>query len=306
MWGPGGETLWEWRFHLEEIAEEQGPNTPGPNTPGPDKPDPDHPGSDHAGPVQPGPAKRESFARLRDEEQRIAGGGRWSVDSSRRNCALTGEEIPRGTPFWTVLAPADPDAAPESAGPLTAFFSRQDYCDAAMDQMDSEIFFARWRTVIPEDEGPPKRVVNVASLLATFLELAEPSRISTPLAPADAEGPSTGSAGNSGGGSSGGANSGASEVPALEAPAEDSAVTHADSAMSPSGLSVERGIDRPRLAYLLALFLVRKRALVWEDHGDQGLKVREKSSGDSYQLISPDLDQRTLEEAIHELEALFS
>ena len=44
--------------------------------------------------------KKATFARLRDEEQRVAGGGRWSVDSSRRYCALTREEIPRGTPFW--------------------------------------------------------------------------------------------------------------------------------------------------------------------------------------------------------------
>ena len=31
---------------------------------------------------EPGGGKKATFARLRDEEQRVAGGGRWSVDSN--------------------------------------------------------------------------------------------------------------------------------------------------------------------------------------------------------------------------------
>jgi len=232
--------------------------------------------------------KKATFARLRDEEQRVAGGGRWSVDSSRRFCALTREEIPRGTPFWTVLAPADPGDAPESAGRLTAFFSRQDYCDEAMAQLDSSSFFARWRTVIPEESGPEKRVVNVASLLATFLELVEPlrSKSSGEEEAADEEGD--------------GSSFDPDSTP--ESPeGEDSGV----SALGSRGLQVDQSTDRLRLAYLLALFLVRKRALIWEDHDEELLKVREKASEEIYEIPTPAMDRETLEGAIREIESIF-
>lgn len=232
--------------------------------------------------------KKATFARLRDEEQRVAGGGRWSVDSSRRFCALTREEIPRGTPFWTVLAPADPGDAPESAGRLTAFFSRQDYCDEAMAQLDSSSFFARWRTVIPEESGPEKRVVNVASLLATFLELVEPlrSKSSGEEEAVDEEGDESSIDPDS----------------TPESPeGEDSGV----SALGSRGLQVDQSTDRLRLAYLLALFLVRKRALIWEDHDEELLKVREKASEEIYEIPTPAMDRETLEGAIREIESIF-
>ena len=229
--------------------------------------------------------KKATFARLRDEEQRVAGGGRWSVDSSRRYCALTREEIPRGTPFWTVLAPADPQQAPESAGPLTPFFSRHDYCDAAMAQLDPADFFARWRTVIPEESGAEKRVVNVASLLATFLELVEPLRSGTLE---EAEGESA---------------EGVEAPVGAEIDVEEEGVA---AALSRKGLEIAQSTDRLRLAYLLALFLVRKRALVWEDHGDEFLKVREKSAEESYEIPIPAMDRQTLEAAIQEIESIFS
>ncbi|OUU23586.1 MAG: hypothetical protein CBC13_05330 [Planctomycetia bacterium TMED53] len=238
------------------------------------------------------PTKRATFARLRDEEQRVAGGGRWSVDSSRRFCALTGEEIPRGTPFWTVLAPTDPDSAPESAGPLTAFFSRKDYCDEAMDKVDQGNSFARWRTVIAEEEGPAKRVVNIASLLATFLELADSTRVQP-------EGQ-----GEEGSGEDSPAN--LAETASLAETGADVAEDLSVPMKGPSGLTVDSGTDRLRLAYLLGLFLVRKRSLIWEDHDENLLILREKVSGDLYQLPAPDLDPQTLEQAVNEIEALFS
>ena len=228
--------------------------------------------------------KKATFARLRDEEQRVAGGGRWSVDSSRRYCALTREEIPRGTPFWTVLAPADPQEAPESAGRLTAFFTRQDYCDAAMAQLGSSSFFARWRTVIPEESGPQKRVVNVASLLATFLELVEPLRARSSEESRDGE-----------------------EVGAESDPGDrQEEAEAADSTPSPRGLELDQSTDRLRLAYLLALFLVRKRALIWEDHGEEFLTIREKASEETYEIPIPAMDRPTLEGAIQEIESIFS
>ena len=222
----------------------------------------------------------------------MAGGGRWSVDSSRRFCALTKQEIPRGTPFWTVLAPADPESAPESAGPLTAFFSRQDYCDEAMADLDPGAFFARWRTVIPEESGPVKRVVNVASLLATFLELAEPIRKD---APEEAENPvetADSASGDLNGDSFG------------EAGDEDESGPSA--ALRRVGLEIDSSTDRSRLAYLLALFLIRKRALIWDDHVDSCLRVREKSSEEIYEIPAPEMDRETLEAAVSEIESLFS
>ena len=184
---------------------------------------------------EPAGGKKATFARLRDEEQRVAGGGRWSVDSSRRFCALTREEIPRGTPFWTVLAPADPQEAPESAGRLTAFFSRQDYCDEAMSQLDPSHFFARWRTVIPEESGPEKRVVNVASLLATFLELVEPLRSKAPGEEESAE--------DEGGESS------------LDPDSTSDAPDGADSGVSALGPEVWRSINPPTASGWLTFWL---------------------------------------------------
>ena len=233
-------------------------------------------------------SKKMTYARLRDEEQRVAGGGRWSVDSSRRYCAHTREEIPRGTPFWTVLAPADPENAPESAGPLTAFFSRQDYCEEAMAELDPSLFFARWKTVVPTADGPAKRVVNIASLLATFLELVASEQ--TPSESGKVEESSTELSGDDGGAAS----EETEEVSAEELP------------LPPLGLEVVAGTDRTRLAYLLALFLIRKRSLVWEDHAGEALLVREKNSEEIYQIPVPDLDRETLETAVGEIEALFS
>ncbi|MDE0960918.1 MAG: hypothetical protein OSB09_09065, partial [Planctomycetota bacterium] len=116
------------------------------------------------------PAPRRAFARLREEEQRVAGGGRWSVDASRRHCHRCGDEIVRGTAFWTVLAEADPDQAGES---VAAFFSRQDHCEVCIEALEDDPFFARWKTTVPAPEGPPRRIVNIASLLATFLSLID-------------------------------------------------------------------------------------------------------------------------------------
>ncbi|MAJ28059.1 hypothetical protein CBD41_01410 [bacterium TMED181] len=241
--------------------------------------------SNETTPEEPSAGNRATYARLRDQEQRVAGGGRWSVDSSRRFCALTKQEIPRGTPFWTVLATADPDSAPESAGPLAAFFSRQDYCDEAMAGLDPGSFFARWRTVIPEESGPVKRVVNLASLLATFLELAEPIRKQEP---AEAEESAQAADADPG------------------ADAGEEGESDPSSALRRVGLEIDSSTDRSRLAYLLALFLIRKRALIWDDHVDSCLRVREKSSEEIYEIPAPEMDRETLEAAVSEIESLFS
>ena len=55
----------------------------------------------------------------------------------------------------------------------------------------------------------------------------------------------------------------------------------------------------------MALFLVRKRALIWEDHDEQLLKVREKASEEMYEIPTPAMDRQTLEGAIREIESIF-
>ena len=119
---------------------------------------------------------RPTFARLRDEQQRVAGGGRWSVDASRRQCHRCQQEIPRGTSFWTVLAEADADQAGEV---VAAFFSRQDHCEGCIEGLEEDPFFARWKTSVPAPDGPPRRIVNIVSLHATFVSLMEASGYSS-------------------------------------------------------------------------------------------------------------------------------
>ncbi|MEO2149712.1 MAG: hypothetical protein ABGY15_05955 [bacterium] len=245
---------------------------------------------------------RRAFARLRDEEQRVAGGGRWSVDASRRHCHRCAEEIPRGNPFWTVLAEADPDQAGEA---VAAFFCRQDHCEGCIESLDEDPFFARWKTTVPAPEGPPRRIVNIASLHATFLSLID----------------------SLDGGEDVGALAGADET-ADPVSSESSTPAAKDEASAGMGLAQEEQeepqeeqfearnrpprraalevsavTDRIRLAYLLALFLVRKRALRWISHDPQSLTVKERS-GAIHRVQVPAIDAAALEEAVAEMEQL--
>jgi hypothetical protein len=238
---------------------------------------------------------RRAFARLRDEEQRVAGGGRWSVDASRRHCHHCSEEIVRGTPFWTVLAEADPAQAGEA---VAAFFCRQDHCEGCIESLDEDPFFARWKTTVPAPEGPPRRIVNIASLHATFLSLIDSldgdEDVGTPAGGVETADP------------------GSSESPAPAPTDEASAgMTSApeeqeeqfEARNRPTALEVSAVADRIRLAYLLALFLVRKRALRWISHDPQSLTVKERS-GVIHRVQVPAIDAVALEEAVAEMEQL--
>ena len=68
-----------------------------------------------------------------------------------------------------------------------------------------------------------------------------------------------------------------------------------------AALEVSAVADRIRLAYLLALFLVRKRALRWISHDPQSLTVGERS-GAIHQVKVPSIDAVALEEAVAEVE----
>ena len=219
---------------------------------------------------------RPTFARLRDEQQRVAGGGRWSVDASRRQCHRCQQEIPRGTSFWTVLAEADADQAGEV---VAAFFSRQDHCEGCIEGLEEDPFFARWKTSVPAPDGPPRRIVNIVSLHATFVSLMEAS-----------------------GNSSEDTDSAEDTRENSQPPDQESDQELESTAETqPQGLEVSEEADRIRLAYLLALFLVRKRVLRWVGHEQQVLSVQERA-GTLHRVAVPAIDAATLEEAVAELE----
>ncbi|MDE0960734.1 MAG: hypothetical protein OSB09_08130, partial [Planctomycetota bacterium] len=71
----------------------------------------------------------------------------------------------------------------------------------------------------------------------------------------------------------------------------------------PASLEVSAVADRIRLSYLLALFLVRKRALRWISHDLRSLTVGERS-GTVHRVQIPSIDRATLEEAVAEMEQL--
>ena len=244
---------------------------------------------------------RRAFARLRDEEQRVAGGGRWSVDASRRHCHRCAEEILRGNPFWTVLAEADPDQAGEA---VAAFFSRQDHCEGCIESLDEDLFFARWKTTVPAPEGPPRRIVNIASLHATFLSLIDAldgEDVGAPVA-ADETGDPVSSESSASAATDEVSAGVASAAQKQEEPQEEPQ----DARNRPTrraALEVSAVADRIRLAYLLALFLVRKRALRWISHDPQSLTVGERS-GAIHQVKVPSIDAVALEEAVAEMEQL--
>ncbi|MGE4619090.1 MAG: hypothetical protein AAEJ04_04695 [Planctomycetota bacterium] len=236
------------------------------------------------------PPGRPAYARLKDAEQRVAGGGRWSVDGSRRCCCDCQVEIVRGTPFWTVLRPAAADAGPGEG--VAAFFSRQDHCESCMDNLQEGEHFARWKTSVPAPEGPPRRIVNIASLHATFLSLLEGPRSTE----TSSEGGETESQAVEADLESGDA----ADPPEADFTAADE---ESDAVEPQLGLYVSQEADRVRLAYLLALFLVRKRALRWEAHEGDYLLVRERS-GTLHRVLVPRIDSQALEEAVAEFEEL--
>lgn len=246
-------------------------------------PESDPPAGEGSGddvPAPPPTGGRTPFARRHDDPQRVDGGGRWSVDSTRRRCHGCGEELPEHRPFHSVLGPApEPEPDEEGGEPATReeaeLFVRRDYCEACFASSPPETVFAHWRGVLPPPLHGQRKVVNLASLLAHFHTLVE-----TPGGTdhgdddldADLDGPEDGAGG--------------------EGDAEDPA---------PADLSPERA----RLAYLLGLFLVRRRMLRWDEVGDGILRLTCKESDRPVRLRVPDLTEEELAVAVEEFESLF-
>jgi hypothetical protein len=196
--------------------------------------------------------ERAAFARRLDDPQRVDGGGRWSVDATRRRCARCAEPLPDGRVFHSVLEPPPPGAPHEEQ----EVFVRRDYCEECHRSGPPERAFAHWRAVLPPPPGGVRKIVNLASLLAHFHTLVE------------------GSAKEAG------------AAAAVEASAPATA-------------------EAPRLIYLLALFLVRRRMLRWEGVEDRVLRLRCRESDRLLEVAVPALPTAELEAAVAEFEELF-
>jgi hypothetical protein len=113
-------------------------------------------------------SSRPAHARRLDDPQRIEGGGRWSVDATRRRCSRCSRPLEDHQPFHTTLEPAT-----ESADPTGEVFARRDTCEPCFAGAPPERAFAHWRSVLPPPPGGVRKIVNLASLLAHFHSLVE-------------------------------------------------------------------------------------------------------------------------------------
>lgn len=228
---------------------------------------------------------RLPFARRIEDPQRVDGGGRWSVDSTRRRCCRCHKDLPDDQTFDTVLEPAtvEDSFGEEDTGTaverrldsrndeVSDLFARRDYCAACFQADPPPTYFAHWRRVLPPPAAGPKKVVNLVSLLSHFHQLVE--------TPAVSESEREDLASEGMGGST------------ARSPLEP----HVP-ALSP---------ERLRLAYLLALFLVRRRMLKWEAVGEEALRLRCKESDRPVDLPLPVMSKEALEEAMEQFEDLF-
>ena len=229
------------------------------------------------GPESPGVGGRTPYARRLDDPQRVDGGGRWSVDSTARRCCRCAGALPDHETFHTVLEPAPPEDLP--LGDERELFVRRDYCTECFTSQPPETVFAHWTRILPPPPGGPKKIVNLASLLAHFHQLVE-----TPALPTASEDGEDGELP--------GENVGEGKTAPATAPRPEPHVPE---------LSDERG----RLAYLLALFLVRRRMLKWEGMVDERLQLICKESDRPVALGVPAMTDSELEEAVAEFEELF-
>lgn len=262
------------------------------------------PGPDELAPREGG---RIPFARRLDDPQRVDGGSRWSVDATRRRCTRCGSDLVDREPFHSVLEEA-PAPLVDSEEP--ELFVRRDYCEPCFAASPPPRAFAHWRSVLPAPLGGVRKIVNLASLLSHFHSLVETSR---ELEEEDRErwGAEPGGTDRALGGDldailPGQVSRSWPSDPEGERPEAGSAPTAAISAAS-SGASSSASVPEPRqrLAYLLALFLVRRRMLRWEGVEGETLRLRCRESDRPVELPVPRLPPAELEAAIAEFEDLF-
>lgn len=240
-----------------------------------------------------GPRGRTPSARKIDDPQRVdGGGGRWSVDASRRRCSRCSRELPDGEILHSALVPPPESASAEGD---QVIFARGDYCEQCFEADPPQGAFAEWRTVLPPKPGGERKIVNLASLLAHFHSLVETSRADDDLGDGSLE-------------------DGAYEDGAYEDGAFEDGVfqrgAFKDGVRDDAGVSTQSGKDplapeRARIAYLLALFLVRRRMLRWEGIRGGVLSLRCRESDRPLELPVPPLTTAQLAEAIAEFEDLF-
>ena len=258
-----------------ERSSVEGPALEGPSVEGPEVVGPPSEGSDARG------GGRIPMARRLEDPQRVDGGGRWSVESTRRRCCRCDQPLPDHDTFHTVLEPASAEQLGDEEE--REVFVRRDYCEGCFVENPPETFFAHWRRILPPPAGGPRKIVNLASLLAHWHTLVETPAIHDPDATLDGQ---EGIVGESG-------------------VAENSTPDASEGAAPPKLHLPTLSPPRLRLAYLLALFLVRRRMLKWEGIQDNRLQLRCKESDRPVGLPVPPLSDAELEEAVAEFEELF-
>ena len=235
-------------------------------------------------------AERRALARLYEGEQRVEGRQRWSVSGAHRRCG--GCEGTLGSEFHTVLAAAaDVDA--RSLHPECAeVFERQDYCDDCFERVEPGKTFAHWKSVLPPPDKPPRKIVNLASLLAYFERLT-----GTDTPPPKSEDENEIAADDT-----------SDEVVASGGEGGEEAAPGSNDNSTDASTSQETGT--PQLAYMLALFLVRKRVLKWVDLVEGTLRLSRKIEVDGkpsekLYAVSAPLGGRASENALRAFEELF-
>lgn len=240
-------------------------------------------------------ARPTPVARLYEEEQRIDGRFRWSVGGAQRSCRACRESIPPHTSFSTVLMAALPEDLPGVAGPdPLEVFERCDYCEACFEALPNEQVFAHWKSCFPTPEAEPKKQVNLASLRSYFDQVAElihaPAVDEPPAADPEAADPESDL-----------------EIDAdLESRDDSRAEDSGDAEGDDSSAQAETPEETSgAFAYLLALFLVRRRLLKWGGFTDAGLRLICRQTDREYCVAIPQGSESALTAQIGAFEELF-
>lgn len=226
-----------------------------------------------------------TLARVYQEELRVDGRFRWSVGGARPVCSQCRTEIPPSGTFHTVLVEAASDSPESDPGDLLEVFERRDLCEECFGRADRSTVFAFWKSALPAARGEVKKSVNVISLRAYFDRLIDSlSDGGHADAPIDNDGRDP-------------------ESPlTLD---RDQASDEDDEAAAESSDRAATPTTQQTLAYLLGLFLVRKRNLRWGDVVDGVLRLNCRATDRSYFLETPPLTEQELESGVRAFEELF-
>ncbi|MGE3166006.1 MAG: hypothetical protein AB7O52_13960 [Planctomycetota bacterium] len=224
-----------------------------------------------------------ALARVYEEGLRVDSRFRWSVGGARPVCSQCHTEIAPSSSFHTVLVEAPAGATAAEPGDLLEVFERRDLCETCFQQADRSAVFAFWKSVLPAARGEVKKSVNVVSLRAYLDRLVDSLRESRGLDGTDR-----------------------GEVLTLD---RDQSADPGDDVTPHGGGVEEGGLDTvasgTTLAYLLGLFLVRKRNLRWGEITDGVLTLFCRTTDRAYRLHAPNLSAEDLQKGIRAFEELF-